>query len=142
MSELAFTVGVVVLPIIWRKYQSHKAQKERTRLLAELERRQAEEQHAQAAPRLPPNPSSLLPNTGQPIPHQGMPNDASGLPGKQQLTPTLRFILGCLVVHQVFIAWKVYAQRPPNIFNALNLPVTTLVSRIRRDLATSLGQYQ
>ncbi|KAG8997409.1 hypothetical protein FRB94_007686 [Tulasnella sp. JGI-2019a] len=127
MSELAVSIGVIVAPIAWYAYQRRRAQKQREALLAELEREQS--QHA-------PQPTSpLIPNATSTDPSLQLQQQ----PGKESLTPTLKFILVCLIIHELWIAWEMYYDRPTNIFTTLNMPITTLVSKLRREILEALG---
>lgn len=127
MSELAVTLGILVVPLLWSQYQKHRERKKRDALRVQLERAQEQQ---------PPHPqptSSLLPNMAAADPSLPLPAQ------KQSLTPILKFILACLCAHQIWIGWKMYYDRPVNIFTTLDLPVTTLVSNIRRQLLSALG---
>ncbi|KAG8853748.1 hypothetical protein FRB96_008002 [Tulasnella sp. 330] len=128
MSELAVTVGVVIAPILWVQYQKRREQKRRDVQLARLVREQQQQQSQQQ----PSSTSSFLPNAATTDYSLQLP------PQKQSLTPTLRFILACLCVHELWIVWKVYFDRPTNIFTLLDMPITTLVSKIRRELLSAL----
>lgn len=132
MSELAWTVAVIAVPFLWTQYRRIQNNRAHRALVAQIERQQRQDSQ--------PPPSIL---TAATLNHSAAPVVGPAGPAssaKQRLTPTLQFILVCLIIHEGWIIWEIVYDQPINIFVAMDVPVTTLVSKLKKLLLEFSGE--